>query len=315
MKRAVQTMLAAVAAGSTLSVSPIVHASGGSCLPRTLTPAEKQAGERVAARLRPLLPPAPAGWKIDGADATDIASGSCLDATTHKSVPQPVSVQVRRTFVREGPPPSNASVNARPTPAPAAVPDPQMEARARTLEQQIAELKRQEQTVVAAYTAARRAGDSAAVRAAQAQDRELRLAMQAPSKELMEIRQAQHRQREVENAASHEAAVAQNKQSLANRRIAHVTLTTNSGRALARASRLTSIPGVPLAISVPALSTNLLFGKGWEFKANEAYRPWDPSAPLSRVQDVNVRIDGNEEVMQALIGSLDAKALDAIIER
>jgi hypothetical protein len=75
------------------------------------------------------------------------------------------------------------------------------------------------------------------------------------------------------------------------------------------------IPGTALAISQPGFSTSLLFGKGWQFMSNEAYRPWDPSAPLSRVQDVNVRVDGNDEVMQALIGSLDLKALDAIIER
>jgi len=58
-------VLAAPAAGMLL-FPPASAASGGSCRPRTLTPAERQAGERVAARLRPLLPPAPPGWKIDG---------------------------------------------------------------------------------------------------------------------------------------------------------------------------------------------------------------------------------------------------------
>jgi hypothetical protein len=313
MKNVIRITLAVVAAASTLPVSPVVHASGGSCLPRTLTPAEKQAGERVVARLRPLLPPAPAGWRIDGPDAIDIASGSCLDATTHKSVPQPVSAQVQRTFVREGPPPVAAPVNARPTPP--AAPDPQTQARARTLEQQIAELKRQEQAASAAYTAARRAGDGAGVRAAQAQGREVRRAMEVPLTELMEIRKAERLQRQAENAASHEAAVAQTKAMLANRRIAHVILTTNSGRALARAARPISIPGTALAISQPGFSTHLLFGKGWTFHANQAYRDWAPSAPLSRVQDVNVQVDGNDEVMQALISSLDLRALDAIIER
>jgi hypothetical protein len=313
MKKALHITLAALAATSMLPASPVVHASGGSCLPRTLTPAEKQAGERVVARLRPLLPPAPAGWRIDGPDAIDIASGSCLDATTHKSMPQPVSAQVRRTFVREGPAPTAAPVNMPPAATPA--PDPQVRARARTLEQQIAELKRQQQAASDAYTAARRAGDGAGVRAAQAQGREVRRAMDVPLKELMEIRKAERLRQQAENAARHEATVAQNKQSLANRRIAHVTLNTNSGRALARASRPIVIPGTALAISQPGFSTSLLFGKGWQFMSNEAYRPWDPSAPLSRVQDVNVRVDGNDEVMQALIGSLDLKALDAIIER
>ena len=68
-------------------------------------------------RLRPragtaAAPVRPAGWRIDGADATDIASGSCLDAKTHKSEPQPVSVQVRRRFVRDSPPPAAAATSS-----------------------------------------------------------------------------------------------------------------------------------------------------------------------------------------------------------
>jgi hypothetical protein len=102
MKRLTPMMLAAIVAAIALCPSTVVHGVGGSCLPRALTTQEKQAGERVAATLRPLLPPAPAGWRVDGADATDIASGSCLQGG--KSVPQPVSVQVRRSFIREGSP-------------------------------------------------------------------------------------------------------------------------------------------------------------------------------------------------------------------
>jgi hypothetical protein len=80
MKTSFQMALAAaVAAVLTMFSLPLVHAMGGSCLPRDLTAEEKQAGERVLARLRPLLPPAPGGWKIDGADTTDIASGKCLE--------------------------------------------------------------------------------------------------------------------------------------------------------------------------------------------------------------------------------------------
>src|SRR5687767_11212236 len=116
MKHSVHITIMAVAV-AVLSSSSAAHASGGSCRPRTLTAAEKQAGARVLARLRPLLPSAPAGWKIDGADATDIASGSCIDANTHKSEPQPVTVQVRRRFVRDNPPPPTAA-----TPAPAPTP-------------------------------------------------------------------------------------------------------------------------------------------------------------------------------------------------
>ena len=96
---------------------------------------------------------------------------------------------------------------------------------------------------------------------------------------------------------------------------AHVSLNTNSGRALSRASNVVSVPGVPLAIAQPGLSMNLLFGLGWVHRGHEAWRAWDPSAPLTRVQDVNVSLGGPEEMMQALIRELDLKALEAVIER
>ena len=306
-------ILTAVAAASPLCSSSAVYAVGGSCLPRNLTAEEQRAGERVLARLRPLLPPAPPGWKVDGADTIDIASGSCLDATMHKSVPQPVSVQVKRKFMRDSPPPAVPAAAPAPQPAPGS--DPQTQARIKALEQQIAELKRQEMEVISAYQAARRIGDSAAQRAASVRDREIRLAMNAPMKELMDLRQAERLQREADNARSHEAAVAQNKAMLANRRVAQVVITTNSGRALARASRVVSVPGTSLAITQPGFSTNLLFGNGWTHQIHQDYRDWDPSASTSRVQDVNVRVEGNVEVMPALIGALDLKALNAVIER
>ena len=305
------TFAVAIAAALTMFSSPVVHAVGGSCRPRALTAEEQRAGERVLARLRPLLPPAPPGWKQDGADTIDIASGSCLE--DGKSVPQPVSVQVHRKFVREGPPPA-APVAAAPAPKPSA-PDPQLQARAKALEQQIADLKREEAATTAAYQAARRVGDSAAQRAASARSREIRLAMNAPLKELMEIEKAERLQREADNAAATDAAFAQNKATLANRRIAHVVITTNSGRALARASKVISISSVPFAITQPGFGTNLLFGNGWTHVLHEAYRPWEKGVPLSRVQDVNVRVEGNEEVMQALIGELDPQAVNAVIER
>jgi hypothetical protein len=294
--------------------SAAAYPSGGSCLPRSLTAAEKQAGERVLARLRPLLPAAPAGWRIDGADATDIASGSCMDGNTHKSVPQPVSVQARRRFVREGPAPAAAA-----TPPAAATPrtsvDPQMQARAKALEQQIAELKRQEQEIAAAYRAKTVAGNTEAKQRATADSRQLRAAMQAPQKELMQIRDAERRQRAAEAAALHDTVVAQTKASLANRRVAEVSINTNSGRALSRASRIVDVPGTALAIADPGSGTNLLFGRGWTHSGHQAFRPWDPQAPLTRVQDVNVRVDGPQETVQALVRALDSKALDAVIER
>lgn len=312
MERLTLMMLAAIVAALALLPSTVVHGVGGSCLPRALTTQEKQAGERIAATLRPLLPPAPAGWRVDGADATNIASGSCLQGG--KSVPQPVSVQVRRSFIREGQPlAAPAASPAAPRPVPAL--DAQLEARVQALEQQIKDLKRQEAEMTRAYQEARRAGDSPAQRAAVARGRDIHLAMDAPLKELQEIKGAKRRPRDAENARLHNAAVAQRQASLANRRTAHVSINTNSGRALARSSKVVTVAGVPLAITQPGFSTSLLFGTGWTHRGHEAYRPWDQGVPTWRVQDVNVRVDGNEEVMRALIGTLDVAALNAVIER
>ena len=312
MKLSTLILLAAIVAAFALFPSTVVQGVGGSCLPRALTAAEKQAGERVAVKLRPLLPSAPAGWKVDGADATDIASGSCLEGG--KSVPQPVSVQVRRSFRREGQPPASPATNL-PAPRPAPTPDAQLQARMQALEQQIKELKRQEAETTTAYQAARRVGDSPAQREAIARGRDIRRAMDAPLKELKEIQAAERQQRNAENARLHEAAVAQTQTMLANRRTAHISINTNSGRALARASEVVTITGIPLAITQPGLSTNLLFGTGWTHRGHEAYRPWAQGAPTSRVQDVNVGVDGNDEVMRALIGQLDFAALNGLIER
>ena len=302
-------MMAAV----TLWWAPRLDAVGGSCRPRTLTKDEQLAAERVLARMRPLLPPAPPGWKIDKADTSDIGSGSCMNGKG-TSVPQPVSVMVARRFRRDSPPPTApAAPPVAPQPsAPAS--DPQRQARIKALEQQIAELQRQEAAVTADYQAARRAGDSPAQRAATEKSREIRSAMSIPRKELMELRRAEHQDREVSNAQLHDRAVAQTQASLANRRVANVAIYTNSGRALSRASQVIAVAGAALAITQPGFSTNLLFGNGWTHARHEAHRAWETGS-LSRVQDVNVSLDGNAEVMAALIRALDMSALNALIER
>ena len=224
-------------------------------------------------------------------------------------------MQVARRFVRESPPPTAAAPTlVAPQPAaPAPASDPQRQARIKALEQQIRELQRQEAAVTAEYQAARRAGDSAAQRDATARSREIRLAMNVPNKELMELRRAEHRDREVNNAQLHERAVAQRAASLANRRVATVAINSNSGRALSRASQVVAVPGTALALTQPGFSTNLLFGSGWTHTRHEAHRAWEAGS-LSRVQDVNVSVDGNAEVMAALIRALDMSALNALIE-
>jgi hypothetical protein len=288
-------------------------------MPRALTPTEKEMGERVAARLLPMLPPAPPGWKVRDKDLTDIASGSCLDSATKKMVPQPVAVTVSRSFLRDDPAPVPVSAKAAPASAPARSAAEQQaraqqEVRAQTLEQQIAELKRKEQGATAAYTAARRAGDSEAQKKASHESRELRAAMGPAQKELMEIRDGERRQRAAESKAHTEAAFAHQKEELANRRVASVSFDANSGQKQVRASQPVSIPGVPLALRQGMGATHLLFGD-WKHFGNYAASAFDPSAPTTRVQDVSVRVVGNDEVTAQLLGKIDLNAVRSVLQR
>jgi hypothetical protein len=287
-----------------------VRAAGGSCLPRALTPAEKAMGARAAARLGSLLPRPPAGWETRDADHSDIASGRCPSPKTKKMEPQPVSVLVRRTFLRIDAPPA-----ARPSTAtPAAPPDPALEARAQALEKQITALKLEEQEAGRAYTAARVKGDSEAQRQAVAEQREHRAAQGPLLKELSEIRATQHSQREMENKASTDAAVAHARDELANRPVASVSILVNSDQVSARAAKPVTVAGVSLALHDAAGKTHLLFGN-WTQLGPIAANPFDESAPTTRVQDVIVDITGSDAVTDQLLKALDVAAIRNLIER
>jgi hypothetical protein len=270
-------------------------------------------GERVAAKLRPLLPSAPPGWKIVDADHSDVASGTCLDSATKKMVPQPVSVLVSRKFMRTDPPPATAAAQPKPV-APAAAPDPNAEARAAALEQQINALKVKEQEASRAYTAARVKGDSEAQRKASQEAREHRAAQGPLQKELMEIRTGQRSQREAANKANTDAAFARAKEELANRPVALVAILVNSDQATARAAKVVTVPGVDLALRDSGGKSHLLFGN-WKQFGSLAANPFDPSLPTTRVQDAIVDITGSDAVTEELLKKLDLSAIRSLMER
>ncbi|MDB5923328.1 MAG: hypothetical protein JWN13_2264 [Betaproteobacteria bacterium] len=306
-----------LAAASALLFASGVLAAGGSCMPRALAAAEKAAGERVAARLLPMLPPAPPGWKVRDQDRTDIASGSCLDSASKKMIPQPVSVLVIRSFLRDDPAPTPASAKAAaaaPVPATPAAAGAEEQARAQALEHSIVELQRKEKDATTAYQAARRAGDSEGQKKASQELREYRAAMNPPRKELMELREGERRQREAQSKVSTEAAFARAEEELANRRVASVSLLTNSGQMQVRGSKPVSVAGVPLALRQARGATHLLFGD-WKHFGNYAASPFDLSAPTTRVQDVSVRILGNDEVTTQLLGKIDLNAVRSVMQR
>jgi hypothetical protein len=314
MKRTVRSTLAALAAMSAALLSFHAAGAGGSCLPRPLTAAEKEAGERIAARLRKTLPAAPAGWKAQGEDRIDITSGSCLSSATKKMVPQPISVLVSRSFLRDDPAPAPGSVKPAAAPAAPAASSADDQARAQALEQQLAELQGKEKDAVRAYQAARRAADSEGQKKASQESREYRAAMGPPHKELMELRRAESRQRDAESRAHTEAAFAHAKEELANRRVASVHLYTNSGQKQVRGSKPVSITGVPLALRDGRGATHLLFGD-WKHLGNYASNPLDESAPTTRVQEVSVRLDGSDAVTEQLLNALDLNAIKSVMQR
>lgn len=314
MRKPILGAIIALAGASAALLSSGALAAGGSCLPRPLTAAEKEAGERIAARLRKMLPPAPTGWKIRDEDRSDIAAGSCLSSATKKMVPQPVSVLVSRSFLSEGPAPATSSPKPAPIPVASAASGAEEQARAQALEQRIDELKRKVQDATAAYQAARRAGDSEGQKKASQESREYRAAMGPPQKELMELRGSERRQRDAESKAHTEAAFARSEEALANRRDASVHLYANSGQKQVRGSKPVSVAGVPLALRDGRGATHLLFGD-WKHFGNYVLNPFDESVPTTRVQDMSVRIDGNNEVVGQLLGKIDLNALQAVVQR
>lgn len=300
----------AVLSAALVSGAAQLAAAGGSCLPRTLTPAEKAMGDRVAAQLRPVLPAPPPGWKIRDADLADIASGSCLSSATKKMVPQPVSVLVRRTFVRIDSPAATAAA----TPRPAALSGgPQAEARAIALEQQITALKVKENEANESFTAARVKGDRQAQKEAIQQAHEYRMAQSAPLAELNQIRDAQHSQREIQNKANSDAALAHAREELASRPVASVSILVNSDQAAVRAAKPVTVAGVSLALHDAAGTTYLLFGN-WKQFGTIAANSFDESAPTTSVQDVIVDITGSDAVTDQLLKKLDLTAISNLME-
>ena len=282
-------------------------------MPRALTAVEKAAGERIAERLRKSLPTAPPGWKVRDEDLSDVAAGSCLSSTTKKMVPQPVSVLVRRSFLRNDPAPDAGSAVPKPA-ATAAAHSAEAQARAQTLERQIAELRRKENEATKGYMAARGAGDSEAQQKFRQEARDYRAATQAPLKELAALRDGERRQRDAESKAQTAAAFARAQEQLANRRDASVHLYANSGQKQVRGAKPVPVAGVPLALRDGRGATHLLFGD-WVHLGNYASNPFDEAAPTTRVQDVSVRLDGNDAVTQHFLKAFDLLSIQAIMEK
>ena len=280
------------------------------CEPRTLSSAEKQAGERVAERLRNSLPSAPQGWAI-ASERTDIAAGSCKAEATGKLVAQPVSIILTRSFMSSDPS-AAAAVPAQSVPTRTAA-SPEARARAAELERSIAELKRREAEAVAAYQAARRGGDSAAQREATQASRQSRAEMAPLQQELMDLRRAESGRRGADSEARTRATQERMAQVRANRRDASVSIYVNAGQRQMQGAQPTTVNGAPRAFRDRSGATHLLFGD-WRQSGSFAVATLEESGSTTRVQNIVMRIDGSEPVAAVLLRTSDLGAIGELVK-
>ena len=287
------------------------------CEERPLDAAERAAAARVVSALRTALPDAPAGWSVLK-DSERVSGVACeiagkTWAPGGKLVPQPISVHVRREYLRSGAPPRAAEVAPVPVkPAVAAGADP---ARRKELEARLADLQRRRKDAVRDYQEARRAGDSAAQDAARRRDREISLAMRPVQEELSTLRRAESGARAAELEAHTAAAVAHDRAVEESRTDAGVSITANLAWVQVRGAEALEAAGADVAIRHSG-GVVLLVGP-WRFGRGEAAAgaTIDESAPRTRIQTIAVEITGNAATAEALRGKVGVAGLRPLVGR
>jgi hypothetical protein len=133
------------------------------------------------------------------------------------------------------------------------------------------------------------------------------------ARELAELRRAEREERAAAGAARTHAAQARMEEARANRRTASVSMHTNLRQAETRGARPASVDGVPLALRDGSGGMQLLLG-AWQRSGSFALATIDESLATTRVQNLRVRIDGNEAATAELLERLDLKALAPLVE-
>ncbi len=282
------------------------------CEERPLDAAERAAAARVLSAFRAALPGAPAGWTVlkDSQRVSGVACeiAGATWAPGGKLVPQPISVNVHRSYLRSGAPP-RAAAEAAPVPAkPAATAGDDL-ARRKELEAKLAELQRSRKDAVREYQEARRAGDSAAQDAARRRDREIALAMRPVQEELSKLKRAEAGARAAELKAHTAAALAQDRAAEERRTDASVSITANLAWLQVQGAEPLEAPGADVAIRRSG-GVILLLGP-WRFARGDAAAgaTIDEAAPRTRVQTIAVEISGNPATAEALRGKVGVGGL------
>ena len=137
--------------------------------------------------------------------------------------------------------------------------------------------------------------------------------MRPLQQELTQLRRGEHQRRNAASAARTRAAQEHMAAVRANRGTASVSIYTNLTQLSARGARPVSVNGVPMALRDSSGRTYLLFGHWRTDTAGWALANIDESAPTTRVQNIGVRVDGNEATIEQLLKTLDLAALKAAI--
>ena len=290
------------------------------CEDRPLDGAEQTAAARVVSAFRAALPGAPAGWTVLK-NSEQVSGIACAAAGTTwvpggKLVPQPISINVHRTYLRTEAPP-RAAAEAAPAvakPTAKAGGDP---ARRKDLEAKLAELQQSRQDAVREYQKARQAGDRAGQDAARRRDREIALAIRPVQEELSRLRKAESGARAAELEEHTAAARAQQRAAEERRTDASVSITANLAwlQLHGEAAEPLDSPGADAAIRKSG-GVVLLLGP-WRFGRGDtaAGATIDAAAPPSRVQSIAVEISGNRATTESLRAQVGVAGLRTLIGR
>lgn len=250
---------------------------------------EKQATEAIAA-LRKALPAAPSGWSARDEDPEVDCEGQ----------PPAVNIIYLRSYLHV---PGGSSS--------------QEQGDVAELEQRLAALRAEQQETASKLVAARAARDPALLQPLQQKSREVQLEQAKVLREIGSKKAEMGRKAGEKATAEYEAArKPENK--------ASVSVSTNRGvfgRVYPNSKRL-SVEGVPLAIQDRGAGglvvTQLFFGKNAppDMGGKESVKvPLDAASPVSRIQNLVVRIDGTAEATEQLLKGIDVAGLDALVKR
>lgn len=285
------------------------------CEERPLDAAERAAAARVLSAFRAALPVAPAGWTVLK-DSDRVSAVACeIPGKTWtpggKLVPQPISINLHRQYLRSAPLPP-ATAEAAPVPVKPATTATDT-TRLKELEAQLDELQRSRKDALRAYQEARRAGDSAAQGAARRRDQEIARAMRPVQEELSSLKRAESGARAAELEAHTAAAVAHDRAAEERRTDASVSITANLAWIQLGGAEALDAAGADVAIR-QSRGVVLLLGP-WRFGRGDtgAGATIDASAPRERVQTIAVEITGSPTTAEALRAKVGVAGLRRIV--